>query len=260
MRRAAIVLAAIAVLGAGCSSGSSGSASPERWLGGCFPEGTPLNFLSGPANAEKGTDGAADALRRFIAKPVGVRTVPSHGWRRIVRGSTANFTAPYVPDGPVMPFPTTTTPFEGSQLVGVTFAKKDGKWKYQSSAYGCTPEVQRHGLSGVQWAVDPASPASEPGMTRIAVLVTEKVCTSGTPIGDRLLKPEIVYGTDTITVTYWARSLSSGGKNHFFSCPGIAAANATLELSQPIGTRRLLDGSTVPPRPATTDRPSWIGN
>ena len=254
MHRAAIVLAAIAMLGAGCSSHGTG---PERWLGGCFPEGTPLDFLSGPANAEKATDGAADALRRFIAKPVGVQNVPSRGWRRIDHGSTATFSAPY---RPYVPYPTTTTPFEASQLVSVTFAKKGGKWKYQSSAYGCIPTVERRGLSLVQWAVDPASPASEPGMTRIAVLVTERVCTSGTPIGDRLLKPEIVYGTDTITVTYWARSLSSGGKNHVFSCPGIASQSATLELSQPVGTRRLLDGSTVPPRPATTDRPSWIGN
>lgn len=254
MRRVAIVVTAIATL-VGCSSGK-GTALPAHWLGGCLPEGTPLNFLDRPAHAEKGTDGAAQALRKFIAKPIGASSVLAVGWRRAGTGSSVTFIAPFVPEGPVTLYTTTTTPHTPATFVSVTFAKKSGKWKYQGSSFGCTPIVERRGSTGVDWALDPAAPTPTADTTAVPIVVRERACTSATPIGDRLLAPEISYGPSAVTVRYYARPLTLK-KGQAFNCPAIPAEHATLHLAQPLGSRELLDGTTVQPRPPTADS-SWM--
>ena len=45
-------------------------------------------------------------------------------------------------------------------------------------------------------------------------------------------------------------------KGQFFTCPGVPAEHVTLRLTQPLGTRGLLDGSTLPPHAPTADS-SW---
>lgn len=254
MRRAAIVLAAIAVFG-GCSSGSSRSALPLHWLGGCFPEGTPLDVMSRPANAEKGTDGAADALRKFIAKPIGVHSVIAIGWRRVDHKGAATFVAPFVPEGTFTLYTTTTTPGKGDGLVSVTFAKKGGRWEYQGSSFGCVGTVERRGVTGAEWALDPAAPAPTADATSMSVLVRERACTGGARIGDRLLSPEISYGATDVKVTYYTRPIAHG-KGEAVTCPGVPPDHVTLHLSQSLGMRALLDGSTLPAHPPVADS-SW---
>jgi hypothetical protein len=72
--------------------------------------------------------------------------------------------------------------------------------------------------------------------------VTERVCSGGPPLDDRLLPPSITYGTDAITVTFLARRLVGGHE-----CLGDPNFRVVVELREPIGQRRLLDGAFFPP-------------
>ncbi|HZQ86646.1 MAG TPA: hypothetical protein VFA83_17500 [Acidimicrobiales bacterium] len=211
--------------------------------------------MSRPANAEKGSDGAADALRKFIAKPIGVHSVIAIGWRRVDHRGTATFVAPFVPEGTFTLYTTTTTPGKGDGLVSVTFARKNGRWKYQASSFGCVGTVERRGVTGAEWALDPSASAPPSDATAIPVLVRERACTGGARIGDRLLSPEISYDATEVKVTYYARPIPVG-KGEAVTCPGVPPDHVTLHLSQPLGSRALLDGSTLPAHAPTADS-SW---
>ncbi|HZQ83298.1 MAG TPA: hypothetical protein VFA83_00595, partial [Acidimicrobiales bacterium] len=67
--------------------------------------------------------------------------------------------------------------------------------------------------------------------------------------------PEISYGATDVKVSYYARPISVR-KGEAVTCPGVAPDHVTLHLSQPLGSRALLDGSTLPPHPPTADS-SW---
>lgn len=222
------------------------SATPGEWLVSCGSEGYPPAALLGPVGAEAADTEAAAALRALLANPVEIESVPAAtGWRLLYEDEdTAVFGAgdPGNPD------------HEGG-FAEVSFRRKTdgGPFEYGGSSHSCTPSVVVSGRNLVEFDLAVPAPPS-PDAVRVEVLVTERACTNGAPIGDRLLPPEVRYRETSVEVLFTARPL----EGHTFTCPGISPERAVLELDEAIGTRRLLDASRYPPRDPTQPRPNGL--
>jgi hypothetical protein len=59
--------------------------------------------------------------------------------------------------------------------------------------------------------------------------------------------PEVAETPDQVVVAFAARPLEAGD----YTCPGNPPSAATISLSEPLGTRPLLDGAFYPPKPPT---------
>ena len=103
------------------------------------------------------------------------------------------------------------------------------------------------GCSGRQDVTADWTAASQPAATatKVAAIVEERACSSGQPAAGRIQKPEISYGRSTITITFRIRAI--GGNN---TCQAVRGSAYEVKLSQPVGSRRLLNGRTRPAVPA----------
>ena len=99
------------------------------------------------------------------------------------------------------------------------------------------------------WWVDPVAAPTE-ASTTISGFVLEQVCASGRSPEGRVLDPAIFYGDDGVLVTFFIRRLPGGQ-----DCPGNPPFPVTFTLSEPLGDRKLLDGSEVPPGDTTVQAP-----
>lgn len=93
------------------------------------------------------------------------------------------------------------------------------------------------GLNAVDWFIDPEGEPLTPESTSIEVLVTERACASGEPVGDRLVGPEIVM-TDTEVLIAFAATAQSGAQY----CPANPPQAVVVELPEPLGDRAAVDG------------------
>jgi hypothetical protein len=109
------------------------------------------------------------------------------------------------------------------------------------------PDVQVEGRVGPAfWWLDPAAAPLSPDATTIPALISERACASGQPPGDRVVAPEVFTSADAILATVWIRK-QQGGQD----CQGNPAVPLEIPLGEPVGNRRLLDGSEIPPRDAS---------
>ena len=93
------------------------------------------------------------------------------------------------------------------------------------------------------WALDPDE-AIGPGTTEFTAWVTEQGCASGQSSAGRIVGPDIQTSTDAVVITFRVRPLS----DNVVTCPGHPPAPVSVELPQPLGDRRLLDGGREPPQ------------
>jgi len=100
---------------------------------------------------------------------------------------------------------------------------------------------------GVSWAEITATPQSlDPAAMSLPVKVHERECTSGRNPEPFLNEPVVVESDHTVTV-YWTSDTPQGAQ----TCPGNPSVRKVVSLGQPLRDRRLLDGSTWPPRPVS---------
>jgi len=93
------------------------------------------------------------------------------------------------------------------------------------------------------WRIDQNSPPS-PSSSSISVLVTRLGCSGG--VTGRVLQPGVVFGDDSITVTFTVEAAAPGA----YTCPGNPAVPLVIDLGQPLGQRSLVDGNCLPERQA----------
>jgi hypothetical protein len=98
-----------------------------------------------------------------------------------------------------------------------------------------------------QWWIDPTAGAPTPASRTIHALVLEQACASGDTPQGRVEPPAIELADTTITVTFSIRHKVDGQ-----DCHGNPPFAVELKLPEPLGNRKLLDGSATPPRDATT--------
>jgi hypothetical protein len=110
-----------------------------------------------------------------------------------------------------------------------------------------TPEQLIEGRVGpAAWWVASAAVPLDPTLTVIPAQVREQACASGRSPEGRILDPFVFSGQDGVLVTFWIR-LPEGGQD----CQGNPDIATLIQLPEPIGDRKLLDGGEIPPRDAT---------
>ncbi len=116
---------------------------------------------------------------------------------------------------------------------------------WQVTGWGdCQPEpVLGPGVGVARWWPDPAKPPPDVESTGLDVLLVERACASGQPPVGRVLAPVVTSAADTVTILIAVRS-AEGGQD----CQGNPPFALRVELPERLGARRLLDGSTFPPR------------
>jgi hypothetical protein len=107
-----------------------------------------------------------------------------------------------------------------------------------------TPIESRIGPAA--WWIDPAKPKPNAKSTEIHAQVLELACAGGQASDGRIEDPAIEVTGTTVIVTFAVRH-RPGGQD----CPSHPSAPFTFELPEPLGGRKLLDGSEDPPRDAT---------
>lgn len=233
---AALALALTAVACGNAGPTPSGSASPDaeppvqaldlRYTCGEFSFG--LGLLSGPAGAEQAGNPAAAALRAHLAtsnpQP---DDLPDTGW--LLAGMDERV-AEFLAIGP------------DQELMMVSVENRLNGWEVAD--YGqCRPSVDlAEGLVVAEWTLDPAQPAPGPATQTFEALVTEQSCNSGQPADGRIVGPEIVKSEGMLLVIFATRP-RPGGQD----CQGNPSTRTTVDLGEPLGNRRLLDGGRFPP-------------
>ncbi|WP_432489644.1 hypothetical protein [Kineococcus sp. SYSU DK018] len=81
--------------------------------------------------------------------------------------------------------------------------------------------------------VEPPAPES----TQVPLLVNEVSCASGQSAEGRIQKPEVAYQPEAVIIT--VRVEYAGGAQE---CPSNPDTPLTVELSEPVGARELVDG------------------
>ena len=112
----------------------------------------------------------------------------------------------------------------------------DGQWDFagSSSGDGCQLEVVvDDGLNTVDFVVTSTDPAS----SVIVVEASERGCSSGQPVGDRLQEPRATQ-TDTIYL-YLAAEPATGGDIQ--TCQTSPSTTVEIDLGEPLGEREVLD-------------------
>ena len=111
-----------------------------------------------------------------------------------------------------------------------------------------TPAAPDPGVSqAASWWLDPASLPIDPQARRLRAFVQERACASGQSPEGRILKPDVDYGAEALTVTFSIAPLPGNQ-----DCQGNEPFGVIFELVEPVDGRPILDGSTTPARDATT--------
>lgn len=101
-------------------------------------------------------------------------------------------------------------------------------------------------VAPASWWIDPGSVPVPPASRDIKAVINEEACASGQSPEGRVLDPMIFSGKDAVLVTFLVRR-RPGGQD----CQANPKFPFEFTLPEPLGDRKLLDGSTIPPRDAT---------
>lgn len=199
----------------------------------CGGPGFLADLLQADGRAELADDPAATALRRHLATTGKEDFLPDHGWREAVR--TDNHIV-FIADAP---------PGNEPPLVEVSLEREGDEWHVVGFGQ-CWPQADvGPGLGLASYRVAPGVVLG-PEMTEIDVLVMEQACNSGQDARGRIVEPALIDAADNITVVFAVRP--RGGVH---DCQSNPETPFLLTLDEPLGDRRLLDGSEVPARDAT---------
>jgi hypothetical protein len=99
------------------------------------------------------------------------------------------------------------------------------------------------GLGDARWAFDPAQPAPEATTQVFVAMVTENACNSGKPADGRIVGPQLIKSPASILVIFAVRP----APGDIALCPSNPATRVQVDLGEPLGDRKLLDGGRLPP-------------
>lgn len=249
----AAAIALTAALMTGCRSGSDAPPTPSASLSqsrseapsempseaptqaavvlqytcGRFPFGA--DVLDAAGMDETAANPVAVALRAHLAKGgPDIDFLPDHGWTLAGMDlSGAEFV--------------TTAGDAGMKVVEL-----DSQPTWHVTGWGdChARRVLAPGLGDADWVFDPVQPKPGPDTQTFVALVTERECASGQSSEGRVVGPDIMDAGDRLLVTFAVRPL--GGDLQ--ECPGNPPTRVKVDLGEPLGSRILLDGGSLPPR------------
>lgn len=124
----------------------------------------------------------------------------------------------------------------------------DGTWLLMQAG-PCAPRLVTDDDLAAADLTLPAEPAPE--ATSIEILVHERACASGQSAEGRIEVVDLEETVDQVRLRIGVRP-PDGGQD----CQGNPPTPFTIELSEPLGARQIVDASIVPPRVVATERPA----
>ncbi len=116
----------------------------------------------------------------------------------------------------------------------------DGRWT--PVGWGqCRIELEADGWGNARFVVDPKIPP-DPDADRVTVMATENACASGMAPAGRDVRA-VILDEDEHSVSVVILVEPKGG-----DCPSNPAFPFEVQLSTPLGDRRILDASVYPPQ------------
>lgn len=209
------------------------SAGDDDPVVGC-PSGPtfPLSALDEVPPVADAPEGVEAAMRTFLDGEEGAFW-PQDGWR-ILHRTDDRVLLVHVGDR-------STAAETGLTFMTVEAVDDGWRWGGASGGGSCPLRFQLDdGLGEVDWELDPDHPAPGPDATTVHVLVRERACASGRAMGDRLNDPVVLADDSQVAITFSAVP-SSGGQD----CPSNPATAVAVDLGEPLGDRRLVDGREV---------------
>lgn len=250
---ASVVVVSLLLLGLGACSGSTGTNTPVRtWpvdpeplpaatsksaaaLLTCASQAFPASGLDAPTGAEVQSGPEFDALRAGLVK-FGSEFPGSETWSWRRAGGDATWTI----------FMADTGSLEPPRWVSIEVVDGPNGWQPEGMGQ-CDPLVVLSAEFGpASWALDPSFPTPNEATTELHILVWERACSGGAPATGRMSAPVIEYSATTVTITIGVRPVEVA-EGEAVTCPGPPGTPASLELTEPLGVRQLLDGGQVPP-------------
>jgi hypothetical protein len=236
--RRAILLLLLSSLTAACGADTIPSTPPDEsgeppiagldlaYTCGRFPFG-PALVAAGMGTAEQEPNPAAAALRRHLTGPgPDIDFLPDTGW---LLAGMDDRGAEFITRGGEM------------GLLSVSVEPAATGW--QVTGWGdCTPRlVLPDGIGPAAWRLAPEQAPIGPETQVFDALVSEMACASGRSADGRILPPIVARGDGEVLVAFAVRSLAGGQ-----DCPSNPESRVRVDLGEPLGDRRLLDGGTVP--------------
>lgn len=171
-----------------------------------------------PADAESNPHPAAAYFRSMDVESVGMYAPVTEGWWMM-------------PDTPTQVWFLARFSDEWFVYYRVDFGA-EGWTSNRSGECTLTPASPRQDLSDATWELDPEGAPLDASSTTVDVLVTERVCTGGATLADRLLRPAVIYGPESVMVIVGA-TLDGGP----VECPADLDVPLRVMLREPLGDR-----------------------
>lgn len=225
--RPLVLVFALALLAGACGDETATSTTNGGPRVGC-PFGGPFFPLSvvdtaPPLLEDSEAPEIADAIAGFLSE-MG-EPFPVDGWRLIelVERDSAWLVHVGTPEVPVLSF--------------MSVDWDDGwVWDGASIPNDCVLEFESDlDASVVDWELDPDTTLT-PDRTSVVVIATERACTSGQAIGNRLDEPQVILTADSVSIGLSARPV--GGDQ---DCPDNPAQRIVVDLGEPLGDREIRD-------------------
>lgn len=182
-------------------------------------------------NAESADDQWAPTLREFLRQNADPG-FPEHGWH-LVAGDASSATFLAAQPG-------------GAGFVEVMIGNSSSRWEVTGSGFCLPAVVLINGYGTADWILDSNVPKPAASDTQFVALVTERACASRQSSEGRVSSPAVLYEADRILVIFGVQPLPG-----MQECPTNPSTRVVVHLVEPIGTRRLLDGSFWPPHDPT---------
>lgn len=232
-----LVVATLVASGCGSSGSKLGTSDPgttatTELMLTCGSKAFPASAFDGPVGAEHGANPSEQALAAWLASQTAMPNAPRTGWRQLYLDADS---AQYV-----------SARDASGESLWLLFERHGDAWNWSGSG-GCgAATVVVPGTGETRWSLDPAFPAPGPADTTVPVIVDRTACSSGEPVTpDEVHAPVITFTADSVAVLYVSDPVSPGSH----TCQGSMGTPLTLDLGQPLGSRKLLDGAVYPPAP-----------
>ncbi|MEA2453459.1 MAG: hypothetical protein QOG04_2169 [Actinomycetota bacterium] len=205
------------------SATPSPSAAKDDLLYRCSGDPFDPEALEGSGSLEKDDSPLGEALRRLFESSEGDLLAREDGWR--VVGETSD-------EVQVM------APRDGEWFVSARFTKEGDR--YITGGFGdCRPTAVLGSRSPMTWEL--ADSVGRDSDT-ISVLATEIECASARSPAPEQIDAHVTYSEEEVSVLVYVDEIVGG------ECPGNPPVPFTVELSEPIGDRAVLDAARYPPR------------
>jgi hypothetical protein len=102
--------------------------------------------------------------------------------------------------------------------------------------------VEADTFGAARLSIDPTA-APGPDATTLTLLATEHACASGQPPDGRKIVTTVTETEADVSILVLVEGMGMA------TCPSNPPFPVTVQLDQPLGSRQILDGSTLPGRP-----------